>query len=111
MKKILLTALAFGAFNIVANAGCTTAGCANVQVTYLLATDYGKVLVGTSGVETALNCNPPALTFMTLKSDAVGQTSMYAALLTALTTKQSVQINIHEETSDCEIAFINMVNI
>ena len=110
MKKYLLGILSLGLLVTTANAGCTAAGCANVDVTRVLASQNGNILIGTSGDENSLNCTAPGGgKFMTLKNDAVAKNTIYSALLSAFVAKKKVQINIIPGSAVCEIAFINLL--
>ena len=105
MKKILLSVLALSAVSTSIHAGCVAGWCADVEVTRLLTTVDGNILVATSGDENSLNCASPGGEYMTLSQAAVGQKNIYSLLLTAKTTKAKVMVRIVEGSAGCAVAF------
>ena len=105
MKKILTSILVLGVASTMANAGCVTGWCSDVEVTRLLPTSDGNILVATSGDENALSCVSPGGEYATLSKDDAGQKNLYSLLLTAKTTKTKVMIRIVEGSAGCKVAF------
>jgi len=105
MKKVLMSVLALGAISSSVYAECVSGWCSDVEVTRLLTTVDGNILVATSGDESALACTSPGNEYMTLSKDDPGQKNLYSLLLTAKTTKTKVMIRTEDSSSNCRILF------
>jgi len=106
MKKILISVLAMGAISTSVYAGCAGTACTQVDITRLYMTDYGTIFVGTSGIETSLNCNPNGGSYLSVRNADVGKNALYSMLLTAQTTKRKLDIGVEAGSADCHILAI-----
>jgi len=105
MKKIILSAIAIAATTTTIYAGCSANGCYGVTIDRLSVTDAGKVLVGTTGNESQLDCTPGAGVYMQLTNGSAGQNAIYSMLLTAQTTKKPVNLRIVNGSAGCTISY------
>ena len=105
MKNFLMSILTLGAISSSAYAACTPAGCYDVTVDKIFATDAGVIWISTSGDESQLNCTLVGGSSMTL-ADSVGKNAIYSYLLTQKTTKGKINIRVKEGSSNCEIAYV-----
>ena len=106
MKKILMSALALGAITTGSYAACAGTVCGQVDVQRLYITDTGTIYIGTSGVETALNCTAPGDQYLSIRDADVGKNALYSMLLTAQTTKRKIDIGIEAGSADCHVLAI-----
>ena len=105
MKKLLISALALGTMSTSIYAGCNSNGCYDVTIDRLTITDAGKIVVGTSGNESALACTSPAGVYMTMDNSTVGKNAIFSLLLTARTTKSKISLRIINGSPSCNIAY------
>ncbi len=107
MKKILIHGLILGALStsIYADLGCISQGCFGVTVDRLFITSAGTVYIGTSGDESSLACTSPNSKYMSISTDT-GKNAIYAAVLTAKTTRKKLNFRIMDNSPTCRIAYI-----
>ena len=87
-------------------AACSGSACVNVFVNRLYLQDQDFLYVGTSGDETGLNCTPVSDIYLTLPDSHMKSREIYATLLAAAATDQTVRIRIVDGSVDCEIRYI-----
>lgn len=65
----------------------------------------GQLYIGTTGLETKLNCRPVADAYITLSTKAPGFDAIYASLLAYQLAGDPVNLRIIEGSQSCELAY------
>lgn len=104
MKSIkILSVFITLSFPVISVAECQSTSCDNVNIENLYITSSSNILVTTSGTESSLNCSGTDGKYLTLDTNSKNSKEIYAALLSARTINQPMQIVINKESSGCII--------
>jgi hypothetical protein len=113
MNTNALKSLALGGLlaltSSIATAGCNVERCTGVGTeafTSLYLTEDGRVLIGAPAERTNLNCTLVEGVYMTLRPDHGNFKQVYATLLFAMQSGNTVNIRISTGTSDCKVNYV-----
>lgn len=95
---LLMSQLAFAA--------CEDNSCVGVKITRLFVHDSG-VSIGTSGNESALNCNAGTKGYIKLSKDHGNYNSLYSLLLTSHTTQDLIWVRTSKDVDgNCTVSYL-----